>query len=461
MKKVRIILVLLALMLVLFVGKGEDVKAAASNGVSVIVPTRMDVVFNEDGTTSVSEMYLENDSLVPVTLQNVNIKEFNNWEVVSKNKEILADTKQLALLLDQKELMAGSNPIYCEIAENTRYDFDVAFHRGAWTKSIVSEKALEIDLEYEIGTKEFALTLDGNGGEGTSVIYAENGSVVSLPVPTREGYDFAGWQDENGNLYTDTFTMPIGEVNLKAIWKELISYAIYITEDQSLRFIRTSESVTPGCVYKGMTVTDVFTGFDTATYYNKEQVPWWDGHWYNERVIKKAIVEDVIQPVNIAYWFYYFYEIEYMDIRKLDTSKVTNMSNTFYMFGLKSPENMTILGLDTLNTSNVTNMEKTFFQAARHTTKFVIDLSKWDVSKVTNMYRMFYDTGYETTTFGLGDLSGWNTSNVTTMYEMFCNTGLSASWYLDCSRWNVSKVTSHPYFNSGVGDKVIEPHWVY
>jgi len=461
MKKVRIILVLLALMLVLFVGKGEDVKAAASNGVSVIVPTRMDVVFNEDGTTSVSEMYLENDSLVPVTLQNVNIKEFNNWEVVSKNKEILADTKQLALLLDQKELMAGSNPIYCEIAENTRYDFDVAFHRGAWTKSIVSEKALEIDLEYEIGTKEFALTLDGNGGEGTSVIYAENGSVVSLPVPTREGYDFAGWQDENGNLYTDTFTMPIGEVNLKAIWKELISYAIYITEDQSLRFIRTSESVTPGCVYKGMTVTDVFTGFDTATYYNKEQVPWWDGHWYNDRVMKKVIVEDVIQPTNIAYWFYYFYEIEYMDIRKLDTSKVTNMSNTFYMFGLKSPENMTILGLDTLNTSNVTNMEKTFFQAARHTTKFVIDLSKWDVSKVTNMYRMFYDTGYETTTFGLGDLSGWNTSNVTTMYEMFCNTGLSASWYLDCSRWNVSKVTSHPYFNSGVGDKVIEPHWVY
>ena len=461
MKKVRIILVLLALMLVLFVGKGEDVKAAASNGVSVIVPTRMDVVFNEDGTTSVSEMYLENDSLVPVTLQNVNIKEFNNWEVVSKNKEILADTKQLALLLDQKELMAGSNPIYCEIAENTRYDFDVAFHRGAWTKSIVSEKALEIDLEYEIGTKEFALTLDGNGGEGTSVIYAENGSVVSLPVPTREGYDFAGWQDENGNLYTDTFTMPIGEVNLKAIWKELISYAIYITEDQSLRFIRTSESVTPGCVYKGMTVTDVFTGFDTATYYNKEQVPWWDGSWYNDRVMKKVIVEDVIQPTNIAYWFYYFYEIEYMDIRKLDTSKVTNMSNTFYMFGLKSPENMTILGLDTLNTSNVTNMEKTFFQAARHTTKFVIDLSKWDVSKVTNMYRMFYDTGYETTTFGLGDLSGWDTSNVTTMYEMFCCTGKNANWYLDCSGWNVSKVTSHPYFNSDVGDKVIPPKWVY
>ena len=106
-------------------------------------------------------------------------------------------------------------------------------------------------------------------------------------------------------------------------------------------------------------------------------------------------------------------------------------------------------------------MRETFFYAASNTKRFVIDLSKWDVSKVTDMYRMFAEVAPEATIFGLGDLSGWNTSNVTTMYEMFCNTGLSASWYLDCSRWNVSKVTSHPYFNSRVGDKVIEPHWVY
>ena len=73
--------------------------------------------------------------------------------------------------------------------------------------------------------------------------------------------------------------------------------------------------------------------------------------------MKKVIVEDVIQPVNIAYWFYYFKEIEYMDIRKLDTSKVTDMSFAFYMMGLLSPEHMTLLGIDTLNTSNVTNMQ--------------------------------------------------------------------------------------------------------
>ena len=241
----------------------------------------------------------------------------------------------------------------------------------------------------------------------------------------------------------------------------LENQSIYITEDQSLRFIRTSDTVTPGSTYKGMTITDVFTGFETATYSRKEQVPWYDGSWYSNRIMKKVIVEDVIQPVNIAYWFYYFYEIEYMDIRKLDTSKVTDMSSTFYMLGRLSPAHMTLLGIDTLNTSNVTNMKETFFEAGKNAPNFVLDLSKWDVSKVTNMHWMFYNVGYRSTTFGLGDLSRWNTSNVTDMYEMFICAGLNANWYLDCSKWDVSKVTSHPYFNDGVQSKVIAPKWVY
>ena len=389
MKKIIRCMLLFMMFLSVFMFKGTDVKAADTDNVSVNVPARVDIVFHEDGTTSVSDLFLENQSIVPVEIHSVIISEFNDWQVVQREQEILVNSKQLSLVLGDTELFAGSNSFYHEVAEHERYNFNLNVKRGAWTQEVASEKAFELELEYEIGTKPFALTLDGNGGDGTSVLYTENGSVVTLPKPTREGYDFAGWQDEEGNLYADTFTMPIGEVNLKAIWKELISYAIYIAGDQALRFIRTSDTVTPGSTYKGMTITDVFTGFDTATYSRKEQVPWWDGSWYNNRVIKKAIVEDVIQPVNIAYWFYYFADIEYFDIRKLDTSKVTDMSYAFYMFALSSPENITLLGIDTLNTSNVTNMRETFHYAASNVKRFVIDLSKWDVSKVTDMYRMF------------------------------------------------------------------------
>lgn len=461
MKKIKMIIMLLAIAMTLFACKAPDSKAATSNGVSINVPTTMDVSFNEDGTTTVSDMYLENDSIVPVEVQSVNIEEFNNWKVVPKEQKIPVNTKKLSLQMGEKELLSGSNVINREVAESERYDFDIQVNRGAWTYDIASEKALELEVNYEIGSKAFALTLDRNGGGSTTKIYAENGSVVSLQTPTREGYDFVGWQDKNGNLYTDTFIMPIGETSLKAIWKELVSYAIYITEDQSLRFIRTSDTVTPGSTYKGMTITDVFTGFETATYSRKEQVPWYDGNWYQDRIIKKVIVEDVIQPTNIAYWFYYFYEIEYMDIRKLDTSKVTDMSSTFYMLARLSPANLTLLGFDTLNTSNVTNMKEMFFEAGKLAPKFVLDLSKWDVSKVTNMHWMFYNVGYRSTTFGLGDLSRWNTSNVTDMYEMFVNAGYNAEYYMDLSGWNVSKVTTHPYFDSGVDRKIGDPKWVY
>lgn len=461
MKKIRTILVMLIMMVVLFVGKGEDMKAAASNGVSVTVPTRMDVVFNEDGTTSVSEMYLENDSLVPVTLQNVNIKEFNNWEVVSKNKEILTDTKQLALLLDQKELIAGSNPIYCEIAENTRYDFDVAFHRGAWTQSIASEKALEIDLEYEIGTKEFALTLDGNGGSGTTVIYAENGSTVVLETPTREGYKFNGWKDSEGNIYSDTFVMPIGDTTLTARWKKEVAYALYIASDSSLRFVRTTESLYDGCTYNGMTVTKVYKGFENASYSSVSNVPWYDGSYYNNRIIKQVIVQDKIQPVSTAYWFANMCDCEYLNLSLLDTSKTTNMSRMFMRTGMDVTANVRIYGVDEFDTSNVTNMSSMFEYTGQYASGVSVNLSKWNVSNVTNMNRMFIGMGYYSKVFSLGDLSNWDVSNVTNMDEMFKQVGFRVTWSVDCSGWNVSKVTSANDFKYQAESKVTEPNWVF
>ena len=463
LRKKRKGLIAMAILCMSLFGVSHPAQAAEStNNVSVTIPSSISVSFQATGENRISEFAIRNDSLVPISVDKVKVTECNDWKLCDMSETIPVDTRQMAFMLEGHCLQAGDNELEVEVKENSSRSIDIQIGRGAWTTSEASKTAMQMEFEYNIGQKEFQVTYNLNGGtQSLAPQMVCNGDTISLPTIEREGYEFAGWEDANGNLYTGEYVMPIGNITLTARWKEKTAYAIYIAGDQSLRFIQSADVVTTGSLYKGLTVTDVFTGFDTATYSNYEQVPWWDGRWYNDRVIKQVIVEDVIQPTNIAYWFYYFYEIEYMDIRKLDTSKVTDMSSTFFMFALKSPETLTILGLDTLNTSNVTTMKNTFFQAARHTTKFVIDLSKWDVSKVTNMYRMFYDTGYQTTTFGLGDLSGWDTSNVTTMYEMFCRAGMNASWYLDCSRWNVSKVTSHPYFNSNVGDKVIEPQWVY
>lgn len=436
--------------------------AEPTDNISVTIPSSISVSFQCTGENSISEFAIQNGSLVPVFIEQVKVTECNDWKLCDKGEVIPVNTRQMAFMLEGQCLQAGDNELEIQVKENSSRSCDIQIARGAWTTSEASKTAMQMEFEYRIGQKEFQLSFNTNGGtQSVATQMIRNGDTISLPTAEREGYEFAGWEDANGNLHTGEYIMPIGDITLTAKWKEKSAYAIYITEDQSLRFVQSADAITPGYLYKGMTVTDVFTGFDTATYRMKEQVPWWDGRWYNDRIIKKVIVEDVLQPVNIAYWFYYFYEIEYMDIRKLDTSKVTDMSYAFYMLGLMSPANMTILGIDTLNTSNVTNMEEMFFEAGRSAPTFVIDLSKWDVSKVTNMYRMFYWCGGESTTFSLGDLSGWNTSNVTSMYEMFHRTGHYANWYLDCSKWNVSKVTSHPNFNYGVQSKVIAPRWVY
>lgn len=461
-KKRKGFLAVFALFLSLFFMNNSVYAAEKTENVNVTIPSSISVSFEETGKNSVSDFAISNQSLVPISIEKVTVTECNDWKLCDANEDIPVNTKRITFTFEGQCLRAEDNQLDITIAENSSKNCNIQIGRGAWTTSKATETAMQMEFEYTIGQKKFELMFDANGGTLTTtkqMVY--NGDTVSLPLAEREGYALEGWEDSEGNLYTDAFVMPIGNTKLTAKWKEKTAYAIYIKEDTSLRFIQSADVIAPGSTYKGMTVTDVFTGFDKETYHSKEEVPWYDGDWYETRIIKKVIVEDVIQPVNIAYWFYYFYEIEYMDISKLDTSKVTDMSFAFYMLGLLSPPSMTLVGIDTLNTSNVTNMEEMFAYAARNASKFVVDLSAWDVSKVTNMYRMFNYAGYSTTTFGLGDLSGWNTSNVTDMYEMFCNTGYNANWFLDCSKWNVSKVTSHPYFNSHVGNKVIEPHWVY
>ncbi len=451
----------LALFLSLFFMSHSAYAAESVENVSVTIPSSISVAFEATGKNSISDFSIRNDSLVPVSVNKVKVVECNGWNLCSRGASIPVNTKQMVFTLEETSLKAGDNELDIEINENSSRKCKVQIDRGAWTKAGALETAMQMEFEYRIGKKAFQLTFDVNGG--TQTVASQmicNGDSISLPIAEREGYLLAGWEDSKGNLYTEEFVMPIGDTTLTARWKEKKAYAIYIAEDTSLRFIQSADEVTPGSIYKGMTVTNVFTGFDTKTYGSLNQIPWYDGDWYDTRHIKKVIVEDVIQPVSTAYWFYYFHELEYMDISKLDTSKVTNMSYTFYKLAWLSPS-VTLIGFDKLNTSNVTKMTRMFCYAAVEASSFVIDISGWDVSKVTDMYRMFTDIAYDATTFSLGDLSKWDVSNVTDMYEMFINAGYHASWYMDLSKWNVSKVTSHAYFDSGIDSKIGDPRWRY
>ena len=409
---------ILAMTLVLFACKRADVKAATDNGVSLNVPSKMDIIFNEDGTATVDDMYLENASLVPVELQNINIKEFNDWEIVPKSQEILVNSKQVSLQMGDKELVAGSNVINREVAEGEKYDFDVTVNRGAWTETVAPEKAMEMELEYQIGIKQFSLTLDANGGLPTRVLKVYNGADTNLPEPKREGYQFEGWQDEDGNIYTDEYVMPIGDATLTAVWRKLNAYAIYSASDGYLTFVQSADLIQKGQVYNGKTVTSVYTGFEEANYTSASQVPWHaDGTYKN---IKRVIIQDKIKPVSTAYWFYECEQCMRFEMKNLDTSKVTSMEWMYYLTGRNKETAYVITGMDTWDTSQVTNMLGLFEGSGIYVSMFDIgDVGKWNVSKVTDMRRMFSAAGMRATNVYIGDLSNWDTRSLTQTVYMF------------------------------------------
>lgn len=444
LKKLKAILMLLVLTVTLFACKGVDVKASTpTESVSVTVPTNMDIIFNEDGTTSVSELYVANDSLVPIEIKNVKIAEFNDWKVVPDDSEILVNSKQVSLHMEEKDLVAGSNAVGYEVPEGGSYDFSLQVGHGAWTQSMASEKALEIQFEYEIGTKEFLLYLDGNGGTDDVEIYAENGSTVTLPAPAREGYEFAGWEDEDGNVYTGEYTMPIGNVTLRAIWRELTAYALFASSDGSLTFVQSADAIKAGQTHNGKTITTVYTGFEETAYTSYTQVPWYaDG---NNKNIKSVMVEDVIKPISTAYWFYQCQYCMNFDVTNLNTSKVTDMERMYYMAGREGGTGSFIItGMDTWDTSQVTNMFGLFEASAIFASTYNIgNVGKWDVSKVTNMCRTFSSAGMRATSLYIGDLSNWNTGNVETTVYMFSDFGWKTPTVNigNIGKWDVSNVT--------------------
>ena len=144
-----------------------------------------------------------------------------------------------------------------------------------------------------------------------------------------------------------------------------------------------------------------------------------------------------------------------------DTSKVTSMYNMFKNTGSSSPVFTLDLG-DNFDTSNVGNMEGMFMGTGSSNKSFTLDLGdKFDTSNVSNMDGMFIRAGYNSLVFTLDLGDKFDTSKVTNMNTMFHSTGRESTQFkVNCTSWNVEKVTNYTNFNYNVETKVIPPKWV-
>ena len=120
--------------------------------------------------------------------------------------------------------------------------------------------------------------------------------------------------------------------------------------------------------------------------------------------------------------------LQYIETNKINTHKVTDMSNMFY-----AASRLNILDIGYWDTSNVTDMSGMFYAASRLR---VLDIGIWNTSKVTDMSSMFYGTRGLTTL----DIGKWDTSNVTNVDLMFYGANLLK--FINISNWDMSNISN-------------------
>ena len=159
------------------------------------------------------------------------------------------------------------------------------------------------------------------------------------------------------------------------------AFSVFCEADGSLTFYKRDTVPTAGSEFEGKVATAVYTGIEDGTYdgYSGKAVPWYDTY---SGQIQTVVVKDVITPITTSMWFYQHRNVISMDLIKLDTSNVTNMSQ---MFG--NCDGITSLDLSSFNTSNVTNMREMFSGSDNLATIYVSDL--WTTDAVTSHSYMF------------------------------------------------------------------------
>ena len=259
------------------------------------------------------------------------------------------------------------------------------------------------------------------------------GTIGYLPTPSSKyiaGADGKWHAKSDGKAYAPA-SIPSGKADTYYAVMPT-AFAVYSADDNSLDFYKRAEVPAVGSTFEGKTATAVYTGIETDVYtftfdanFNMgSSAPWYG---YSGKIDSVSIVDNDIAPSSTAYWFYKLNAMTACDIKKLDTSKISDMTNMFS--GCKK---LPSLDLSTWNTSKTTNMGGMFTDCWALAS---LDVSSFDTSNVTYMVSMFNNCW----ALASLDVSSFDTSNVTNMTSMFCYCSKLKS--LDLSHFNTSQVT--------------------
>lgn len=155
------------------------------------------------------------------------------------------------------------------------------------------------------------------------------------------------------------------------------AYAVYCEENETLYFLNSSETLSDGGDYNGLTITKVWPVDLTKTVEHE----WFERNTSCRRVVFDTSFKEV-KPTNFSYWFAGFEYLSSVEgLKNLDTSEAEEMQGMFY--GCKK---LTKLDLRSFNTKYVTTMY-IMFKDCKALTE--LDLSSFNTEYVIDMSQMF------------------------------------------------------------------------
>ena len=325
---------------------------------------------------------------------------------------------------------------------------------SGWNEDGTNEKAWYSKITVNsTPLNQIKVTLDSNGGTlSTNELYiAGTDNYGKLPEPTKEGYYFYYWYldgEEDTPIRNYSELKSNKTHTLKAKYLNNNEYSLLNVNSFQISESYNIKEIKP---YTGTPNATILQNAEIISEEGSPTYKWIDGdilYYYSEANVL-FVQEEIFGNHGSTDGFVNTTRI---DLSKIDTSKVTDMS---YMFsGLTKLEYLDISGF---NTSNVTNM-KYMFEGCRSLT--TVNIENFNMNKVIYTKAMFSGcSSLELITMpstnnnvleNMGsmfvgctnlrsvDFSNFNVSNVHSMQYMFADCENLAS--VDLTTFNLSKV---------------------
>lgn len=192
------------------------------------------------------------------------------------------------------------------------------------------------------------------------------------------------------------------------------AFAVYSEDDNSLMFYKRRGVPKVGDMFNYRRVTAVYTGFETETYvlvetptnrYGSSTAPW---AAHQSQIEAAKIVDDGVAPKSVSVWFSNMTKLKSVDVARLDTSKCTQMVDTFF-----STTQLQSLDLSSWDVSSTYNFSCMFQEC--HSLKN-LDIRGWSAHPDNaGVFGMFYDCS----SLQSLDLSGFDLASTVGANKMF------------------------------------------